>query len=85
MPRTFSGPGLALVLGLLALSAVCGVAAPPQPKAPVAAVDPDTVGPQVGDSLPDFSLRDQSGRDRSLKSLLGPTGAVIVFYRSADW
>ena len=48
-------------------------------------VDVEHVGPQVGDSLPDFTLRDQHGEAHSLKSLLGPKGAVIVFFRSADW
>jgi peroxiredoxin len=43
------------------------------------------VGPQVGDAMPEFSLRDQRGQERSLRSLLGPNGAVIVFFRSADW
>jgi peroxiredoxin len=35
--------------------------------------------------LPDFTLRDQNGQPHSLKSLLGPKGALIVFFRSADW
>ena len=48
-------------------------------------VDVEHVGPRVGDSLPDFALRDQHGEAHSLKSLLGPKGAVIVFFRSADW
>jgi peroxiredoxin len=48
-------------------------------------VDVETLGPKVGASLPDFSLRDQDGMVRSLKSLLGANGAVIVFFRSADW
>jgi len=85
MSRALSGPGLALGLGLLALSPAFGVAASQQPNPPAATVDVDTAGPQVGDSLPDFSLRDQGGRERTLKSLLGPNGAVVVFYRSADW
>jgi hypothetical protein len=32
--------------------------------------------------LPEFSLRDQAGRIRSLQSVFGPKGAVIVFFRS---
>ena len=43
------------------------------------------VGPKVGEALPEFSLRDQDGHVQSLKSLLGPKGAIIVFFRSADW
>ena len=85
MSRVCSGPGRTLGPGLLALSLAFGVAASQPANPPAAAVDLDTVGPQVGDPLPDFSLRDQGGQERSLKSLLGAKGAVIVFYRSADW
>jgi hypothetical protein len=42
-------------------------------------------GPRPGTRMPDFTLRDQSAQPHSLKSLLGPQGAVILFYRSADW
>ena len=49
------------------------------------AVDLEAVGPKVGATIPDFSLPDQHGEMRSLKSLLGPKGTVLVFFRSADW
>ncbi len=42
-------------------------------------------GPPVGAKLAGFELQDQNGKRRDLASLLGPKGAVIVFYRSADW
>lgn len=42
-------------------------------------------GPQVGEVVPDFSLVDQSGATQTLKSVLGPAGAILVFFRSADW
>ena len=48
-------------------------------------VDVETLGPKVGERVPDFSLPDQNGQTRSLASLLGPKGAVLVFFRSADW
>jgi peroxiredoxin len=35
--------------------------------------------------MPDFALRDQDGKSRTLQSVLGPKGAAIVFFRSADW
>jgi peroxiredoxin len=35
--------------------------------------------------VPDFNLADQQGRKRTLQSVMGPKGAMIVFYRSADW
>ena len=48
-------------------------------------VDVAKLGPQVGERVPDFSLPDQTGKTRNLQSIMGPRGAMIVFYRSADW
>jgi hypothetical protein len=42
-------------------------------------------GPAVGSKMPGFELKDQDGKTHTLASLLGPKGAVIVFFRSADW
>jgi hypothetical protein len=42
-------------------------------------------GPEVGAKMPGFDLQDQDGKVRNLGNLLGPKGAVILFYRSADW
>jgi hypothetical protein len=42
-------------------------------------------GPNVGDGVPDFRLQDQDGNNQTLRSILGPKGALLVFYRSADW
>jgi len=42
-------------------------------------------GPAVGRPMPGFELHDQDGQARTLKGLLGPKGALILFYRSADW
>jgi hypothetical protein len=50
-----------------------------------AAIDLQSIGPRVGERVPDFSLRDQSGRERTLKSLTGAKGLMLVFFRSADW
>ena len=69
---------LAAALALLAIvSAQTSDDAPPP--------DPQTLGPKVGERVPDFSLPDQSGTPRTLRSTFGPKGAVLVFYRSADW
>jgi peroxiredoxin len=43
------------------------------------------VGPPPGAKLPPFNLSDQDGKTRSLQTLLGPKGALIAVYRSADW
>ena len=48
-------------------------------------IDVSKLGPQVGARVPDFTLPDQSGRQRSLQSIMGPRGAMLVFVRSADW
>jgi hypothetical protein len=42
-------------------------------------------GPAVGNPVPDFSAQDQEGRTRTLKSVGGPKGTMLVFFRSADW
>jgi hypothetical protein len=50
-----------------------------------ATVDVTRLGPQVGDIVPAFSLVDQDGRTRNLQSAMGAKGAMLVFFRSADW
>jgi hypothetical protein len=42
-------------------------------------------GPAAGSPAPDFSALDQAGRTRTLQSIMGPRGAMLVFFRSADW
>jgi hypothetical protein len=49
-----------------------------------AAVDFDP-GLKVGESLPPFRLPDQSGTLHDFKSLKGPKGLALLFFRSADW
>jgi hypothetical protein len=83
MVRAISGPSIALGLCLIAFGPTVGSAARQANTAQT--VDVDTVGPKIGETLPEFSLRDQGGQVHSLKSLLGSKGAVIVFFRSADW
>jgi len=48
-------------------------------------IDVSKLGPQVGATVPDFTLPDQHGKPRTLQSVMGTKGAMIVFYRSADW
>ena len=68
---------------LFCLGLVSAAAQPP--AAPELGRDVQTVGPQVGATIPSFTLPDQTGRLRSLESLMGPKGAMLVFFRSADW
>lgn len=48
-------------------------------------IDLSKLGPQIGERVPNFSLTDQTGKTRTLESIMGPKGAMLVFYRSADW
>jgi hypothetical protein len=48
-------------------------------------VDARDYGPAIGSKMPGFNLKDQDSQPHTLASLLGPKGAVIVFFRSADW
>jgi peroxiredoxin len=72
---------LGVMLGL-------GLVAPAAPdagqNAPVK-IDVSALGPKVGDPVPDFRLPDQLGTTRTLDSLMGPKGLMLVFSRSADW
>lgn len=43
------------------------------------------VGPAVGQQIPAFKALDQFGRERTLSSLAGPKGLILLFVRSADW
>jgi cytochrome oxidase Cu insertion factor (SCO1/SenC/PrrC family) len=67
---------VALIASYLALRAQ-----PPAPALP----DIQQLGPKVGERVPDFTLTDTQGRSRTLASLLGPRGLMLVFFRSADW
>ena len=59
-----------------------GIAAQTPPTQSVAV---ERLGPQVGDLVPDFSALDQFGRMQTLKSVMGRSGTMLVFNRSADW
>lgn len=82
MMRLLFGSTMAFVAVLsFASAAAGGQGAPPARQR----VDVAKLGPQVGQPVPDFNLPDQTGKVRNLQSIMGPRGAMIVFYRSADW
>ena len=56
-----------------------------QVQPPPSHFDISKVGPQIGQRVPDFSLKDQSGTTQTVASIMGPKGAMLVFFRSADW
>ena len=73
-----------MLRNLLACSLLVGALQQQAPSAPPLP-DIQKLGPQVGDRVPDFTLIDQRGQSRTLTSLMGSKGAMLVFYRSADW
>ena len=78
------GTKLAQVLAVVAAIGLLPMRSSAQTPATVMP-DVQTLGPQVGSRVPDFTLADQAGQSRSLQSLMGPKGLMLVFSRSADW
>jgi hypothetical protein len=66
---------------LLSAAALVGGQASPARTGP----DLAKLGPQIGERVPDFRLSDQTGAVRDLKSVLKRGGAMLVFFRSAEW
>ncbi len=55
-------------------------------EAPQAPGDEEDTGLGVGSKAPEFTLKDQSGEERSLDGFIGQgKKTALVFYRSADW
>lgn len=79
--------GLTAVVAVAMVLAACPATAVSMPQSASVSAVPDIqkLGPQVGEAVPDFTLNDQQGRSRTLRSLLGPRGLMLVFFRSADW
>ena len=44
-----------------------------------------SVGLEIGQQAPAFTLRDQFGHEHSNQTLKGSKGTVLLFFRSADW
>ena len=60
---------------------ICG----PSISAQSAAIEVSKIGPKVGTVAAAFSGTDQNGASQSLKTVAGPKGTMLVFFRSADW
>ena len=80
---------LRIILAVMVLGVVWGAM---QSRSPIddatqgrTPIDVASLGPQVGEQVPAFSLPDQNGRVRTLESILGPNGALLLFHRSANW
>ena len=72
----------ALAFGL-ALSAAPQAAAPDADEPP--SVPVEERGLAIGARVPPFDAVDQTGARRTLESLAGREGLVLLFVRSADW
>jgi len=72
-----------LTLAILLACQITKAAATPQ-SVPQK-IDVSKLGPQVGTRVPDFTLKDQNGKTWTLQSIMGAKGAMLVFFRSADW
>jgi len=69
---------LGVVIGALFLGLIAA------PSAPVSAAE--DLGPAIGTRVPDIGMPpDQTGKPRTLQSLMGQNGLVLFFFRSADW
>ena len=86
-----TAPGIALAVGAAVMVLAMG-SCTPESGAPIddategrTPIDVAALGPQVGEQAPGFSLPDQNGEIRTLESILGPRGALLLFHRSADW
>jgi hypothetical protein len=82
-----AGAGEATVLLAIGVFLICsvllsvaGVAGQSSQK-----IDTSSIGPSVGQRVPDISGTDQYGRQHTLASSMGARGAMLVFFRSADW
>lgn len=73
MKKHFMGTALAIVLFLAATS--------------VTAADfQDEWGPEVGSDLPELTVKDTEGNDRTLEDLTGDNkGIVLFFVRTSNW
>ena len=75
--RPVSPLALALLAALLVQTAATAQS-PPK-------IDVSKLGSLLGERVPDFYLKDQNGKPWTLQSIMGPKGAMLVFYRSAVW
>jgi len=76
--------GHLIALGMLA-GVIAGAEAYQTSMPARTTIDVSKLGPQVGERVPDFNLKDQNGNSWTLQSIMGSKGAMLVFFRSADW
>src|SRR5262245_10912774 len=74
-----------LLVGVCGLLSLADVGAQTVSTGAPTKIDVSKLGPQVGQVVPDFRLSDQNGKIWTRTSIMGPKGALLLFYRSADW
>lgn len=73
------------ITATLAVSVVLAAAPIQAAESDHGQIDVASLGPQLGEQVPDFQLQDQNGVLHTLDSVMGPNGAMLLFHRSADW
>jgi cytochrome oxidase Cu insertion factor (SCO1/SenC/PrrC family) len=73
-----------IVVAVLFLTGLCAVASGQDNPSTNHALAP-SVGLEIGQETPPFTLPDQFGHQHTNETLKGPKGTVILFFRSADW
>jgi peroxiredoxin Q/BCP len=67
------------------LAVVVSLAVPGLARQTPRKIDVSVLGPQTGQTIPDFRLKDAQGKVWTRESIMGPNGAMLVFSRSLDW
>jgi hypothetical protein len=78
------GEKMKIAIAVLFLAGLYGPASA-QEKSPTNYGVSRSVGLEIGQQAPAFTLRDQFGHEYSNKTLTGLKGTVLLFFRSADW
>jgi cytochrome oxidase Cu insertion factor (SCO1/SenC/PrrC family) len=83
--KSYRAGAAAVLFSALLLLRIADAAAGRQAPSDASLPDVQKLGPRIGERIPDFSLTDQHGQTRTLASLMGKNGLMLVFFRSADW
>ncbi len=75
----------ALRTGSLAVVCTLLVAAAALPQEKGKQAPDEKSGLKAGEKAPNFTLKDQDGKDRTLDEFVKKGKVALVFYRSADW
>jgi cytochrome oxidase Cu insertion factor (SCO1/SenC/PrrC family) len=70
-----------MLAAAVALVMVAGGALAQEPKK----MAEENTGPKVGTKAPDFTLKDQDGKEIKLSDYVKSGKTAVVFYRSASW